>query len=576
MTAWGALAWGVVEEGVPGPLPAFSLAEAPGRQFLAAEVDVFLPGGTAGAAQGEAWGVLAWGALTQQPQTVADFTVLRASDAGYVTRESDAVGLLAFPPILLAGVEIDRAMDLAPNGQGAAAGWGALRFANEAGALTPLAASRNADGRAVRVRLGRKQMLPHGVWRDPSWSETAEIFGGLGAGWSLNPDEAELRLSMRDATYWLERRADGATYAGTGGLEGTAEMAGRRKPRLRGGSAAAPVREIPAVLVDPVAGIYQVSDAPGGIVALYERGLSGGITFNAAVADITAAAPPAARYNVESSARGLFIRLGTFPPAGQITVDAWGAFPDGAAPSAVARVALEMLRQDFAVPAAYLDAGSFIGLASDLVPGGVWLADDADAAAVAGLLLRSAAARLVPRRNGMLAAIALRAFGAGRLPVASYTPAQIIACAPRDLGAPPFRIRVGYQRFAATQTSDLAPTLSGARRQELASEWRIATASDAGVLAAWRRPVDPPIVETALTSAAAAQALADALRDLWCVAPGRRLYDVTLPLAYALRHDIGEPIEITYPGELAAGALGRIVGEQLRTADNAAILQVLV
>ena len=574
MSAYGTLPRGVVEEGAPTPPAAFTLAEATGRQFLAAEVDAFLPGGTGGAQMGEAHGVLARGALTQQPQTIADFTVLRASDAGYVTRQDDPVGLRVFPPILLSGVEIDRAMEIEPAGQGAAAGWGSLRFANQGGDLTALAANRNADGRAVRVRLGRKQLLPHGVWRDPAWTETAEIFGGLGAGWAL--DDTELRLSMRDATYWLEQRADGATYAGTGGLEGTAEMAGRRKPRLRGGSAAAPVREIPAVLVNPTLGIYQISDAPGGIVALYERGLAGGITLSGVVADITIAAPPAGTYSVESGPRGLFIRLGTFPAAGQITVDAWGAFPDGAAPSAVARVALEMLRQDFAVPASYIDAASFLGIASDLVPGGVWLSDDADATAVIGLLLRSAAARLVPRRNGMLAAIGLRAFGAGRIPVASYTTAQIMDCRPRDLGAPPFRIRVGHQRFAATQTSDLAPTLSGARRQELGSEWRIATASDAGVLAAWRRPTDPPLVETALTSATAAQALADMLRDLWCIAPGRRLYDVTLPLAFALRHDIGEPIEITYPGEMSAGAMGRIVGEQLRTADNAATLQVLV
>lgn len=419
---------------------------------------------------------------------------------------------------------------------------------------------------------------PAYITRDPALAETAELLGGIGAGWAL--DGQELRLALRDATYWLERPADGPSYLGTGGLEGPAALTGRRKPRLRGGSAAHPVREVSPVLVDPVLGIYQISDATGGVVALYERGLSGGITLNAVVADITAAAPPAARYNVESGARGLFIRLGTFPPAGTITVDAWGASPDGAAPSAVARVALEMLRQDFGVPPAYLDASSFLGLASDLVPGGVWIDGDADAVSVVGLLLRSAAARLVPRRNGMLAAVGLIALGAGRLPVASYTTAQIIDCRPRDLPAPmsppPFRMRVGWGRNYTTQTTGLAPTLTGDRVQALAEEWRIATAGAPEVLTAWRRPSDPPLVETALTSATAAQGLADALRDLWCIPAGRRLYDVTLPLAYALRHDIGEPIQVTYPGELAAGALGRIVGEQIRTADNAAILQVLI
>ncbi len=137
-------------------------------------------------------------------------------------------------------------------------------------------------------------------------------------------------------------------------------------------------------------------------------------------------------------------------------------------------------------------------------------------------------------------------------------------------------IRVGYQRFNATQTAGLAPTLSGERVQALAEEWRIATAAAPDVLAAWRRPPDPALVETAVLDLADAQALADALRDLWGVPAGRRLFDVQLPLAFALRHDIGDPVRITYPGVLAAGALGRIVGEQLRTAEGTATLQVLV
>jgi hypothetical protein len=417
---------------------------------------------------------------------------------------------------------------------------------------------------------------PHD-WRDPPFADLSLVFGGLGAAWSL--DGSVLRLALRDATSWLERAADGPTYGGTGGLDGPAELAGTRKPRLRGGSGANPVREIPAVLVDPVLGIYQVSDASGGIAALYERGLDGGITFNANVPDITAAAPPAARYNVESSARGLFVRLGTFPPAGLITVDAWGNFPDGAVRTVAGRVALDLLIQDYAVPQRYIDVASFVGLAGDGVPAGVWLADDEPAVDVIGRVLRSSSARLITRRNGALAAIRLAAFGAGLLPVATYTAAEIIACIPRDLGPPmappPARIRVGHQRFHATQTSDLAPTLSGARRQALANEWRVATAGNTAVVSAWVRPSESALVETAITNAAAAQTLAEALRDLWCVPEGRRLYDVTLPLSYALRHDVGEPIRIVYPGELAAGALVRIVGEQLRTADNTVTLQVL-
>jgi hypothetical protein len=271
-----------------------------GPLFLAAEVEIYQPGGTATAAPGEAWGVLATATLPRQPEPLTDFTLLRASDLGWVTRASDPDGIQAYAQILTSGIEIDRQMDLAPGGQGAAAGCGALRFANEAGALTALALSRNADGRAVRLRLGRKAPAAYG-WRDTAWSDTANLL-----------DESEVRLTLRDTTYWLERPVDGATYDGTGGLEGNAALAGKRKPRLPGGTAADPVREIAPVLVDPVAGICQISDAPGAVVTLYERGLAGGITFHASVADINAAVPPPGTYSVESSGRGLF--LGLAPP----------------------------------------------------------------------------------------------------------------------------------------------------------------------------------------------------------------------------------------------------------------------
>lgn len=551
----------------------------PGRGplFLAAEIDVFLPGAGVDAAPGEAYGVLPEAVLSLEPYTAGDSAVLRASDLGYVTRATDAGGLQVYPPILASGVAIDRAMDLAPDGQGAAAGWGSIRLTNDRGTLSELATNRNADGRVVRLRLGRKT---GDNWGDPPLAQTVTILSGLGAGWTV--DEAELSLDLRDPTYWIERPVDRTTYAGTGGLEGTAALAGKRKPYLRGGAVANPVREISPVLVDPVLGIYQVSDQRGQIVALYERGLAGGIVLNANVADITAAAPPAATYNVESSARGLFIRLGTFPPAGVITVDAVGAFPDATSPSAAAAVALEIMRQDIGVPTANIDATSFTALATAAPwAAGVYLGpeEDLDGREVLGLLLRSSAARLVPRRDGTLGATPLRAVGA-TLPAVYWTAAEIVSCTPRQLpapmGPPPFRVRVGWGRNHTTQTSDLAPTLGGARRQELAETWRVATAANAAVTTAYRRPSDPELIETALTNATAAAALADALRDLWCVTPGRRLFDVALPSAIALARDIGDVVSIAYPGPLAAGAVGRIVGEQIRTADDLVTLQVLV
>lgn len=569
-----------IDEPAIGLPPAYRLADDTGPVVLIAEIQAYRAAENAGV-EGQPWLGTPWLGLTQTSSVLEDYTTLRVSDSGYVTRETDAVGLRVHAPILSAGIEIDRAMDLDPNGQGAAVAWGSLRLANEGGALDALATASNADGRDVRLRIGRRTALAHGIWRDPAWAETAELLGAIGAGWTL--DDAELTLALRDAGWWLDRPVDGAAYAGSGGLEGGDALEGKRKPRLRGGTSGDPVREIAPVLVDETAGIYQVSDAEGGVVTLYERGLSGGITSAGTVADINAASPSAGTYVVESSARGLFVRLGTFPPAGQITVDAWGKFANGATPSAPAAVALELLRQDLAVPATWIDADSFTGLAAArTAPAGVFLDLDEplDGWAVLGLLMRSSLARLVPRRNGRLAALPLAAIPAGTVPTGTYTAAQIVACVQRrlspPLAPPPYRVRVGWGRNHTVQVSDLAPTLSGARRQELAETWRVVTASSAAVSAAWRRPSDPEVVETALTGAAGAQTLRDDLLALWGVAAGRRLYDVTLPLSYALRHDIGECIVIAWPGPLAAGALGRIVGEQIRTADNLATLQVLV
>lgn len=559
-----------------------SLTTGTGPLFLLAEIEVYQPPSGTDAAPGQPTGVLPTGVLSLTSPVVGDTATILASDAGYVTRATDDGGLRVFPPILASGVELDRALELSPSGQGAAAGWGSLRLANENDALTSLALTRNADGRPVRLRIGRKTPLTSNgqfyQWQDPPLADTQPVLAGISARWTV--DETQLQLNLRDPTYWIERPADSPIYAGTGGLDGNSALAGKRKPRLRGGTAANPVREISPQLVDPVAGIYQISDAPGAVVALYERGLAGGITFNATVADITASVPPAATYNVESSTRGLFIRLGTFPPAGVITVDAWGAFPDATAPSAAAVIALKLLEQDLTVPPSLIASASFSTLPA--WDAGFFLDTDEalDGVSVVGALLRSVAGRLVPSRAGQLTAVSLAPVPAGSLPVASFTTAQIVSCTPRPLSPPlsppPYRMRVGWGRNYTVQTTALAPTLSGARIQELAQIWRVSAASSNDVLNAWRRPSDPPLVETVLTNGTHANSLATLLRDLWCVPGERRLYDVAIPLSLALPRDLGEIVSITFPGPLGAGALGRIVGEQIRTLDNLATLQVLV
>ena len=126
-----------------------------GPVFIFAEVEIFRPGSADYVPEAQPLGVLPVGALEITAQPLEDSSTLLVSDAGYVTRDTDVGGLRVFAPLLVSVLEIDRQIDITPNGQGAGAGWGSLNFVN-GGDLNNVALTRNADGRAVRVRIGRK------------------------------------------------------------------------------------------------------------------------------------------------------------------------------------------------------------------------------------------------------------------------------------------------------------------------------------------------------------------------------------------------------------------------------------
>lgn len=129
-----------------------------GPVFIFAEVEIFRPGSADYVPEFQALGVLPVGTLETEAQPLGDSSTFLVSDAGYVTRDTDVGGLRVFAPLLVSVLEIDRQVDLAPNGQGAGVGWGSLNFVNS-GDLNDIALTRNTDGRSVSVRIGRKVAL---------------------------------------------------------------------------------------------------------------------------------------------------------------------------------------------------------------------------------------------------------------------------------------------------------------------------------------------------------------------------------------------------------------------------------
>jgi hypothetical protein len=558
---------------------AYAIALAEGPLVTAIELEVQLPGGTYASA-GATWGELAHGALPAAAARAADSSTIRASDLGYVSRSTDTPANAVYPPTLEEGFASNRALDLSPGGAGAAVTWGELRLADpgdrryDAGLV-----GRNADQRQVRILIGRKTLdAARGFAVDPAYSALAELFVGLAQQWQA--DERALTIPVRDQASWLERPYLQDAYDGTGGANGSADIAGRLKPRLRGGSAVAPVRNISPVLIDPVANIWQYSDGTEAtITTLYEDGAAVFTSAGDTATSLWTGSVAAGAYRTNKAA-SLF-QLGS-PQAGQITCDAWGKFPGaGTEDGSLAHyAALRLLRDDMAMPTGTYDTASFNSTVLGRLYEAGWYWDGSQqesCAEAVGRFLMSANARLITKRNGDLAMLPLQP--ASGVPDASYSTAHIVSLRrvtlPPDVSPPLYRVRWGYARNHTLMATGVNPTVTDARRQFLRTQDRFATALDTAVLNNYRRPNDTQPIPTALLAEDDALYAAQQVMALW--GTERRLYSVELPVALGLRHELGDVVNLTYPlDDLDAGCSGRVVGEQLRLSDATSALTVLV
>lgn len=544
---------------------------APVQPFLAAQVTLFRPDGAAVVYRGP-WGSKSWGSLSLTAPVVEATAYIYASDAGYRTRSTDAGGVVPYPPVMSAGLSIDRRIALEPGAAAAGWGWGTLTLANDADQYSALLAVWNVDGRAIEIRYGEKTYdATRGVFVDPALASLTLAFKGMARPWSLTANQ--LQIPLRDASYWLEKPVHTDTYAGTGTYEGTAAMLGMYKPKLRGAA-----YNIQPVLVDPTNLIYQANNAATSFQALYEGGATS-ITFQADTANLYIGSTTAGQYRTDTS-RGL-LQLGS-TPVRTITCDATGYFPVAGLKTIWADIARHILSEDLALPAAFIDTSSFTTAATNYYhPAGVYFSpsDAVDGAAAVGRLLISVGAKLIPKRSGALSVTVLRTIPPGTTPAYAFTADNVVSLVPVALPAilmpPPYRLRVGYQHNYTVQTGDLSASATATQRAFIAAADRLASWSSGTVLLAYTRPSDPAPFGGALTVQGDAQAIADALGALWGVR--RRLFDMTLPMSIGISRDIGDVVQITYPlDDMANGQLGQIIGEQFRPNDATITFQVLI
>lgn len=539
------------------------------RPFCAIELDAWAPGSVSPGYDYSIGGAAISGLGTGSLLATAE-TTLRYAEWEYTSLAADTIGVQAYRGLARTALAVRREMPVDPVGRAVvSAEWGDIELVAPTGYFDAPVRDYAIDGRSIRVLRGAfTRDAARGIWVDPSYDTLERLFRGVAQTWLL--EEGRLRIPVRDRTWRVELPYLTLTFGGTGGLDGTAEMAGRFLPRLRGEAA-----NISPVLVDPTARIWRYSDGPGEVLAVYERGLAG-FANQGNVADLYSGSTSAASYRTDN-ARALF-QLGS-EPIGEITLDARGSFPAAGYKSTPFDLARWMLQEDMALGESVIDTASFAALAAacPYVAGWYWPGDGAaDGISAMSDVLRGIG-QIVTTRGSQLRAVRLAP--ASGSPVASYSRSNIARVTPLTLPGtvypPTYRWQVRYGRNWTVQRPDLDVAITPARRQLLAQEWRGPAAwFDGDVRLRHIRSSAPEPLPTSLRDAADAEAVADALGALW--GPDRYLYEVDLPLRTPA-HDIGDTIEIDFPiGPLDGGALARVVGERIDTADGVVSATVLV
>lgn len=298
-----------------------------------------------------AWGEVAWGSLSDDEEDLSAKVYLGSHT--FHTGASDSERNAIFRPRLLQAFNFSQ--QIPPPGLGQSrggAGIGAVRIANGDGALDD-ELLRAWPGRSVRVLVGGTVDEGRPTEHEMVLAEYVTLF--LGTAEALAGAENEIEIAIRDPSAKLDLPIVANLYAGTGGLEGGDDLAGKPKPKGFG----AVFNASPAT-VDPVNLIYQVHDgAMSAVTAVRDAGVA--LAFDADVADITTATPGTGEY-ATSLATG-HIKLGA-SPAGGITVDFNGDASGSGYVSTVADVIERIVVTYGPLFAGDLDAASFTSLNS--------------------------------------------------------------------------------------------------------------------------------------------------------------------------------------------------------------------
>lgn len=297
----------------------------------------------------------------------------------------------------------------------------------------------------------------------------------------ISYDRSTLTVIVDDYSFIFGRPLQTNFFAGTGGLEGTAEIEGRPKPLVLG-----KVRQCEPILVDgvttPSNPIYQIHD--GSIQSISSVDVAGlALVFDADVADITTATPAAGEFST-SLATG-YVMLGAKPDGVVTCSEVEGHNSSSFGYVETVGGLTKLLAVTFAGldETAELDAVAFnaIELSFDAIMGGYFTAPvtirDAlivfQNSALTTLWLRPEKVLTIRRITDPSAATADFALDAGRDDIA-HDPWEVL---PFEI--PIGRVFVGYRRYSRRLSdTEVDASVSLTVRRDLSQEYRFATAED--------------------------------------------------------------------------------------------------
>jgi len=519
---------------------------------------------------------------------------LHLSDLGYVDNTVNPP--ICYLPHLDQPSTTSRLMPIGPEaGNAVGAEWGDIVWNNPRNPITGagfwdgLIDTLDVAGRAVTVTLVDKTWdAARGLWIDSNpVSGGIVVFSGQALNWVAGADQ--ITLHVRDNLIVLEQPIQETFYAGTGGAQGTSNIANQPIPKARG-----TVLNITPILVDPVKNTYQVSDAALTFVEVYEGG-DDGFTLSADFATyalMAAAAIPSGGY-ATCLAHGYF-RLATTPTY-DITCDAVASFPSGASKTAIVDIALALLEEDCSIASGAINVTNFTAvqsfltsLTSDTRAGLYTGTDNPTPIDLLSQLLNAISCSIGTDLNGLIDIFQLVAPNPFGTTVAEFTTAHIFDGVqsidlPDSVVVPNWRRTISCLPNATIQTGTSLkppPTVSNARRQMLAKPYAVEAWSSSIVRTRYPTSLDAPIIVSPIIPAGFVQIMANNMGAIWGVQ--RYLYDLPMPRSVIVPSsgpivELGSIIGVTYPaGKLASHAVCEVVGMSPDMKGNTVTLRVFL